>query len=303
MKQLHFLRIAISALFLPFLANGQDFLNGSFEQNGNLCLLNASSTVFNANVKNTRSFGSFRKPDIMSSDCGYGSAKDGRWFVGLATNVQGGVRNEAITLQLTSEIQEGSQYSLSFWVRSRSSASNLELGVSTNDSTSGKVFYTVSANSIGGDWTEVSIRFTAPVTGKYVSVRAVNPNMNSGVWIDAFRLGAVFQADNVVVASPAHNEPKAAVNNHTGKTSASPAVAIYPNPSEGVFRLSNTDSTALLSLTVYNMLGATVEQHVATADEPVPTQIDLTEQLPGLYFVELATVNGEKTTKRIVVSR
>lgn len=301
MKQLHFLRIAIVAAGLPLFANGQDFVNGSFEQNGNLCLLNASSTVFNANVKYTRSFGSFRKPDIMSNDCGYGTAKDGNWFVGLATNVQGGVRNEAITLQLTEALQEGSQYSLSFWVRNRTYASNLELGVSTNDSTAGKVFYTSSANSIGSDWTEVSVRFTAPVSGKYISVRAVNPNMNSGVWLDAFHIAPVFQADNVVI-NPTHPDNKV-TNNNAPKVSANPAVGLYPNPSEGVFKVNNADSSALLSLTVYNMLGATVEQHVATPDQPVPAQIDLTEQQPGLYFVELAMVNGEKMTKRIIVSR
>src|SRR5665213_3302872 len=91
MKHFHFLRIAILTLtfIFPSLINAQQFLNGSFEHNGNLCLINSSTKVFNANVKNTFSFGKLGKPDIASSDCGNGNAKDGNWFVGLAANIQG----------------------------------------------------------------------------------------------------------------------------------------------------------------------------------------------------------------------
>lgn len=297
MKHLHYLRIAVLAFGFPLVAGAQDFVNGSFEQNGNLCLLNTTPAVFNANVKNTRSFGSFRKPDIISNDCNFGSAKEGNWFVGLATNIQGAIRYEAITMQLNSEVQQGAQYTLTFWARSRSYASNLELGVSANDSTTGKTFYTVAASSITAEWTEISVRFTAPQNGKYISIKAQNANTNSGVWLDAFHLAPVFQADNVVMASK--TEP---AKTSSAKVAGANTIGLYPNPSEGIFKV-NADSSALLSLTVYNMLGATVEHHVATPEEPVPTQIDLTSQQPGLYFVELATIDGEKTTKRIIVSR
>ena len=86
------------------------------------------------------------------------------------------------------------------------------------------------------------------------------------------------------------------------KKDATNTLALYPKPSEGIFRVS-ADSTTLQSITVFDMLGSTVEQHVATLDQPVPNSIDLTAQQPGMYFVEMSTMNGEKTTKRIVVSR
>ena len=76
---------------------------------------------------------------------------------------------------------------------------------------------------------------------------------------------------------------------------------IYPNPSTGLFKV-NTDTSSLLSLVVYNTLGSTIAEHKATDVEPIPNNIDLSDQQPGIYFVELATAEG-KVTKRIIVSR
>lgn len=303
MKHIHFLRTALLLIpmALPLAANSQDFINGSFEQNGKLCLVNTSTAVFNANVKNTRAFGSYRKPDIASSDCNYGTAKDGNWFVGIATNVNGGIRSEAITLELTEPLTKGVQYSLTFSARLHSIASNLEVGQSVADSLAGQIFYTVSADNIGTEWLEFTIRFTAPNNGKYISVRAINPNQNSGVWLDAFKLHPVFQPDNIVMTSktvPA----KAPADPATQKKETSNEVGLYPNPSEGIFKV-NSDTSELSSLVVYNMLGSAVAQHVATPEQPVPNQIDLTDQQPGMYFVEMAMMNGAKVTKRIIVSR
>ena len=299
MKHIHIFKLAIAALLLAFPAvvQGQDFLNGSFEQNGNLCLINASTKVFNANVKNTRAFGSLGKPDIASSDCGNGNAQDGNWFVGLATNIQGGVKSEGMTLALNAPLEKGGQYSLTFYARMRSFAPDLELGQSAGDSLRGEIFYTVSSKNIGTDWTEINVRFTAPNDGKYISVRAVNPNMNSGVWLDGFKIHPVFQADNVVMVSKTNPVTPVAV-----KKEACSSIGLFPNPSEGIFKVT-TDSSTLQSITVYDMLGSTVEQHVATLDSPVPDKIDLSDQQPGMYFVEMATVSGEKMTRRIIVSR
>lgn len=304
MKQLHFLRLAALTIVLPLPAVlfGQDFVNGSFEKNGNACIINASVDVFNANVKNTHAFGSFRRPDIASTNCGQGDAKDGNWFIGLATNVATNVRSEAVTLELTQPLVKGNQYSLSFWTRGRVVSSNLEIGVSSNDSTAGQVFYTVSSASIVVNaWTENVIRFTAPEDGKYISVRAMNNNSNSGVWLDAFKLSPVFVPDAVVLVDPMKKNTVPAQNNTAVKASANTIGEIYPNPSAGVFKV-NADSNTLISLTVFNTLGTTVEEHKATDVEPIPSSIDLRDQQPGLYFVELATLEG-KVTKRIIVSR
>ncbi|HET6992907.1 MAG TPA: T9SS type A sorting domain-containing protein, partial [Bacteroidia bacterium] len=305
MKHIHFLRIAVLpfAIAIPALVYGQDFLNGSFEQNGNLCLINVSTSVFNANVKNTHAYGNYRRPDIASSDCGKGDAKDGNWFVGLATNISGNNPSEAITLELSAPLNKGAQYSMTFWARQRSAAPNIELGQSVADTLNGQIFYTVSSANIGNDWTEINVRFTAPNNGKYISVRASNPNQISGVWLDGFQMHEIFQPENVVMISKTepvvtrNNNPEAVV-----KKEVRNEVGLFPNPSEGIFKV-NSDTSELVSLVVYNMLGSAVEQHVATQDQPVPDHIDLTDQQPGMYFVEMAMVGGEKVTKRIIVSR
>jgi hypothetical protein len=304
MKHFHFLRTALLLvpMALPFAANSQDFINGSFEQNGKLCLVNTSTSVFNANVKNTRAFGSYHKPDIVSNDCNYGSAKDGNWFVGIATNVNGGIRSEAITLELSQALTKGEQYSLTFYARLHSVASNIEVGQSVSDSLAGQVFYTISADNIGTNWLEFTIRFTAPNNGKYISVRAINPNQNSGVWLDGFKLHPVFQPDNVVMSSKTVPATKQTPEPTTQKKDASDEIGLYPNPSEGIFKV-NSDSSELASLVVYNMLGSPVRQHIATAEQPVPDRIDLSDEQPGMYFVEMAMQNGAKITKRIIVSR
>ena len=301
MKHIHFLRFAFISLpfAFPAMANAQQFLNGSFEQNGNLCLINTSTKVFNANVKSTYSFGRLGKPDIASNDCGNGQAKDGNWFVGLATNIQGGVKSEGMTLELSEPLSKGEQYSLTFWARMRSFAPNIELGQSVADSLGGQIFYTVSAMTIGFDWTSVSVRFTAPNDGKYISVRVTNPNQNSGVWVDGFEIHPVFVADNVVMVSKTNSQNTIA---SVAKKDVTAEIGLFPNPSEGIFKVS-ADSTILQSITVYDMLGSTIEQHIATADQPGPDRIDLTSQQPGMYFVEMATLSGEKMTRRIIVSR
>lgn len=303
MKQLHFLRFAALALLapLPAVLSGQDFVNGSFEKNGNMCLINTSVAVFNANVKNTHAFGSFRRPDIASTNCGQGDAKEGNWFIGLATNIETGVKSEAVTLELSQPLTKGEQYVITFWARGRIISPNLELGISVNDSTAGTIFYTVAASSIiNNEWKEVSVRFTAPENGKYISVRAENNQYNSGVWLDAFHLSPVFVPDNFVIVDPVKKNTVPVRTPDPTHKEANTVGEIYPNPSAGVFKV-NADSS-LLSLVVYNTLGSTVEEHKATDLEPIPNSIDLTDQQPGLYFVELATAEG-KITRRIIVSR
>ncbi len=295
----------IPALLACSALPAQDFLNGSFEQNGKLCLINTSAPVFNANVKNTHAFGSFRKPDIASSDCNFGTAKDGSWFIGLASNVESDVRSEVVTLELSAPLVKGNQYQINFWARSRSTAPNLELGVSEYDSLRGAHFYTVSAQTIGVEWSMVSLRFTAPISGKYISVKASNREENAGVWLDAFALRPVFVADNMIIV-PKEEKP-IAKNSAPAQKQATTAnkdvlqVDVFPNPSEGMISVS-TDSSQVVSMIVFNTLGTPIREYMNTPESPMPDKIDLTDQQPGLYFVEVATISG-KVTKRVVVSR
>lgn len=298
----HFLRILL-LLSLPAVLPAQDFLNGSFEKNGNLCLINASNTVFNANVQNTRAFGDFRNPDIASSDCGVGSAKEGNWFIGIATSTTNDGRSEAVALALTQALQKGKQYTLVFYTRSRKVAPNLEVAVSMNDSTQGAVIYTCSSKSIGTEWTEQLIRFNAPVGGKYITVKALDNTGNSGAWLDGFALRSIFVPDNIVKVS----DVKPA-NGNTTDVIKTPAESgpinanIYPNPStDGNFKI-DAHGKGEINITVYNMLGTSIRQLTCPADSTAPTQLDLSGEQPGLYFVEMTSA-GIKVTKRVMVQK
>ncbi|MGL4599773.1 MAG: T9SS type A sorting domain-containing protein [Bacteroidia bacterium] len=295
----------IPALLACSALPAQDFLNGSFEQNGKLCLINTSPRVFNANVKNTHAFGSFRKPDIASSECDFGTAKDGNWFIGLASNIESDIRSEVVTLELSAPLVKGNQYQINFWARSRSNAPNLELGVSEYDSLRGVNFYTVSAKTIGVEWSMVSLRFTAPTAGKYISVKASNREDNAGVWLDAFALRPVFVADNMIMIpkeeKPISKNSAPTQKQQTTTNAGALQVDVFPNPSEGMISVS-TDSSQVVSMVVFNTLGTPVREYLNTPESPMPDKIDLTDQQPGLYFVEVATISG-KVTKRVVVSR
>ncbi|TND09483.1 MAG: hypothetical protein FD123_1289 [Bacteroidetes bacterium] len=298
----HGFLLCLSA-FLPVLVPAQEFVNGSFEQNGNLCLINTTNVIFNANVKNTRAFGSFKKPDIASSDCGFGSAKEGNWFVGLATSTNNDGKSEAVSLALTQNLVQGKQYTLTFHTRLRHFAPNLEVGLSLNDSTQGSVFYTCSAKAIGTEWTEQTIRFNAPNSGKYITVKTIGNTGNSGTWIDGFVLRTVFVPENIVKVSnlkPAPAEPE--IQKTTTAELGMLNAAIFPNPSpDGNFTI-NTKGSGELNVTVYNMLGNSIRQLTCPADSTAPAHLDLTAEQPGLYFVELASASS-KVIKRVVVTK
>lgn len=292
------------ALALPAALPAQDFVNGGFEKNGNLCLINTTNTIFNANVQNTRAFGSFKKPDIASSDCGFGLAKEGNWFVGLATSTTGDGKSEAVSLALNKALEQGKQYTLVFYTRMRHTAPNLEVALSLNDSTQGSVFYTCSSTSIGLDWTEQVIRFNAPNNGRFITVKTSSNAKNSGAWIDGFSMRTVFVPENIVKISTTKPVDKAPEND-TQRIAAdmgSVTATIYPNPSpDGNFSI-DTQGKGEVNVTVYNMLGTSIRSFTCAADSTAPSHLDLTTEQPGLYFVELASA-GAKVTKRVVVTK
>lgn len=282
-------------LLFPATGAAQEFLNGSFEQNAGRCLINTTNNQFNASVKYTRAYGNFRKPDIANADCGFGAAHNGNWFVGLATNVKGDVRSEAITLELNAPMIRGNSYQLSFWVRSRTEAPSLELGVSAYDSIAGVKFHTVSPQAVHAEWTPLTIRFTAPADGRYLSVHALRSGVVAGVWLDDFKLSPLEANEPVVTNS----KPPAS---KSGFNTATLFFDIYPNPSDGLFQINLADTLQVNSLVIYNMVGESVQRYSVENGHPFPNRIDLSDEVPGFYYIELNTSTG-KYTRRVVVTK
>jgi hypothetical protein len=75
-------------------------------------------------------------------------------------------------------------------------------------------------------------------------------------------------------------------------------ISIYPNPSNGVFRLqifSGTDENA--DIAIYNTLGQKVYELTGRTNKPVEVRPDLP---PGQYLLQAHTVTG-KYTERLIV--
>ena len=73
-------------------------------------------------------------------------------------------------------------------------------------------------------------------------------------------------------------------------------VALYPNPSTGVFNISGIPADeSISSIEVYNMLGS----HVLTASRS--NTIDLSNAGNGFYFIAIVFESGDRITRKVSV--
>ena len=79
-------------------------------------------------------------------------------------------------------------------------------------------------------------------------------------------------------------------------------IAVYPNPSNGIFQLDvNFNEAADLNLVVVNMLGAQVAvQHINAANGIHSGVIDLSTSAPGVYFLKVISDNNTISTQVLV---
>ncbi|UPT65810.1 MAG: T9SS type A sorting domain-containing protein [Sphingobacteriales bacterium JAD_PAG50586_3] len=77
---------------------------------------------------------------------------------------------------------------------------------------------------------------------------------------------------------------------------------VYPNPSNGNFRLNvGKNKSKDISLTVYNMTGTKVYSAESFDEGQNVISVDLTKQPAGMYFFDINTPAG-KTVKRMVIN-
>ena len=72
-------------------------------------------------------------------------------------------------------------------------------------------------------------------------------------------------------------------------------VSIYPNPSTGLIKITNTNATAN-TIVIYDMVGKVV----TTKEAKDSTTIDLTSKGTGIYLVEVSNENGS-LVERVVI--
>ncbi|MFN8285274.1 MAG: T9SS type A sorting domain-containing protein [Chitinophagales bacterium] len=112
----------------------------------------------------------------------------------------------------------------------------------------------------------------------------------SGTMYLAFRYKAinnwfVISVDNVsVVAQPASSITE------QGKNS----FAFYPNPAHGSIQLINTGDA---NVSIYDLSGRLQLRKAITGND----QLDVTKLMPGIYFIELVTKQGDVTTRKVTI--
>jgi PKD repeat protein len=75
-------------------------------------------------------------------------------------------------------------------------------------------------------------------------------------------------------------------------------ISIYPNPSHGMFTISNTKNTDQFEVIVTNALGQTIMNE--TAKNVSQLQIDLSKMSRGIYYLKATTDEGSKLVKLIL---
>lgn len=102
---------------------------------------------------------------------------------------------------------------------------------------------------------------------------------DGGAWLDDFALtGTVNGVDDI------------ALNN---------SIHISPNPSNGIFSVQQTDKIQKLNFSITNILG---EKVFETKTFNIKTEVDISNQPNGIYFLKINSENGT-ATKKIIINK
>jgi len=177
--------LILLAINIPF-TKSQTILNGSFENNGYQCLINIENTVYNNNMQNSTAFGPASQLDILDNSCGFGTAVDGNWFIGMAVD-ETDTLYDAFSLQLSDPTIIGNEYSISFYDKSFTpyNTNVVEIGLSTLSEAFGTSIYTSPIPDTF--WTQRTVTFTANITAGFVTVKVV-PGSYGWTHVDNFVL-------------------------------------------------------------------------------------------------------------------
>lgn len=277
-------RITLLSFILTLLlnVNAQIILNGDFENNmitGSGCPINLSNDSFNTIMNNAFAFGQNGEIDIQDSLCGYAKPAHGNWFVSLATNGGALLVTDAVSLTLSSNLNSGSTYRISYYENAdtlqllSSITDSIIIGISPVKSFFGTQIYSSRPTS-QTDWTKRVFTFSAPLTGKYLTIK------NKGIFrswnfIDNFEISEVTNTEN-----------------HLSDES----INMYPNPSSGSFNLSIPAS--VIEILVYNVIGELIESKKTLGSTDVKIEI----MTNGVYLINILT-DKQLITKKIVIDK
>ncbi len=178
-------RILVLLVLICKFTYSQSFLNGNFENNS--CTgdhINLTNPGYNSLMQNSTGYGTYGNLDIITSST-WGPPQNGSWFVAMTGN-----GTDAISLELSSPILMGNQYTISFYDRGGPGYTPFpfEIGLSTINNVFGTSVYISPLAPVIGVWSQRILTFTAPITANYITVR-ISGGTLSGTWshVDNFQ--------------------------------------------------------------------------------------------------------------------
>ncbi len=188
----------------------QSILNGDFENNFALGdQINITNAQFDNLMMDSNAFGNWNgggenggNVDIITSASYCNSAaQQGSWYIALT-----GGGTDAISLKLSTPLNTGQTYTLSFYDRFgyplALDVHPLQIGISPIDTTFGTLIYT-APNALNCKWSLRSFSFVAPNNGQFISVKISGGGpLNTWCHIDNFILEAVSPIQNLIQTIP-----------------------------------------------------------------------------------------------------
>lgn len=264
------LTLIVFTLFSQSSIFGQTLLNGSFETTTGNCDYNLPNSNFNSMMSNCYAFGNNSQIDIINSTCGYGSAQQGNYFIGLAVDITNTL-TDALSLKLSTPLIGGNNYVLNFYNRKDSgyAANLLEVGYSTDSISFGNIIDTAALPTTS--WGLVSFSFTPTVNCQFLTIRTIAGSYGWN-FVDDFTISQTTGIINTFAEER--------------------AIQIFPNPTSNFISIQADNSIKITTTTMKDIQGRTV----LVTDK---TTIDLSDFGTGVFFLELNTDKG-RIVKRII---
>ena len=189
-----YLILFLTLFFLVPSVKSQDFLNGDFEINtAGFDQINLANVTFNSFMSNTTAFGTVENMDIVTSNTYCGLAQSNAWFVCLT-----GGETDAITMELSTPLIAGQEYTITFWDKGcgqfSSGPLSVKIGVSSSPTSVGTNVYT-GPTPTESVWTQRTATFIAPSSDIYISASLISSGGggDTGFWT---------QIDNFAFSTP-----------------------------------------------------------------------------------------------------
>lgn len=254
--------------------SGQNFINGSFENNNALGdTINLTETTFGSLLPSCTLSGTSPNADLITTPAFCGSnAADGSWYVGIT-----GGGTDIVSMELDAPLVMGNTYTIYYYERycdpySTYTPNPMQIGCNTSSTGFGTVIHSGTVPT-DENWHLRSFTFTAPDNSQYITVQlATGTSLDTWSHVDGFS----FSAPTSIQETPQLE------------------AQLYPNPTNGEFTIDITED-ALLE--VVDLTGRIVlsESILAGSNSlSVGTQ-------PGVYLYRLIQHGVSVHTDRLVV--